>query len=146
MGYRRMLKEAIAQCLGWSGILFALRVLLWRDRVLILVYHNPTPKALDVHLSYLCQHADPIPLADIRGPSSGRPRFVITIDDGHAGNRQLLDVFQTYGIKPTIFVCSQIIGTKRQFWWQFSKEVADQAERLKRRTNGERLRAVEYVR
>jgi peptidoglycan/xylan/chitin deacetylase (PgdA/CDA1 family) len=142
MDYRRIVKEFIALCLVWSGIVTVLRLALWRDRVLILVYHNPTPEAMDSHLSHLRRIADPIRFADIGAPSNGRPRFVVTLDDGHAGNRALRDVFRFHNVKPTIFVCSQIIGTKRQFWWQFSNEIAKRSEKLKRKDNRDRLSTI----
>jgi peptidoglycan/xylan/chitin deacetylase (PgdA/CDA1 family) len=97
---------------------------------------------MSLHLSYLCKIAEPIKFSDVNSPSNGRPRFVITIDDGHAGNRHLVDMFSRYGVTPTIFVCSQIVGTKRQFWWQFSHATAQQCERLKRRSNRDRLAAL----
>jgi peptidoglycan/xylan/chitin deacetylase (PgdA/CDA1 family) len=136
---RRVFKEWLARFLLWSGVLALLRLLIWRDRVLVLVYHNPQPEVMSSHLSYLCKIAEPIMLSELNSPSDGRPRFVITIDDGHAGNRNLVDVFRQYGVVPTIFVCSQIVGTKRQFWWQFSAEIAKQCEELKRRRNRDRL-------
>jgi peptidoglycan/xylan/chitin deacetylase (PgdA/CDA1 family) len=139
---QRVLKEWVARCLSWSGVLALLRVLIWRDRVLVLVYHDPRPEVMRSHLSYLCKIAEPIRFSELSSASNGRPRFVITIDDGHAGNRRLVDVFRQYGVVPTIFVCSQIIGTKRQFWWQFSDQIADQCEQLKRRRNRDRLAAL----
>jgi peptidoglycan/xylan/chitin deacetylase (PgdA/CDA1 family) len=142
MNLKRVLKEWLARCLSWSGVLALLRLLIWRDRILVLVYHNPRPEVMSSHLSYLCKIAKPIRLSELNSPSEGQPRFVITIDDGHAGNRYLVDVFRRYGVVPTIFVCSQIVGTKRQFWWQFSAEIAKQCEGLKRRTNRDRLAAL----
>jgi peptidoglycan/xylan/chitin deacetylase (PgdA/CDA1 family) len=142
MSLERVSKEWLARCLSWSGALALLRLLIWRDRVLVLVYHNPRPEVMSSHLSYLCKIAEPIKFSELNSPPNGRPRFVITIDDGHAGNRHLVDVFRKYGVIPTIFVCSQIVGTKRQFWWQFSDEIADQCERLKRRRNRDRLAAL----
>ena len=142
MGLERVLKDWLARCLWWSGSLALLRFLMWRDRVLVLVYHNPRPEVMSSHLSYLCGIAEPIRFSELGSPSNGRPRFVITIDDGHAGNHQLIDVFRQYGVIPTIFICSQVVGTKRQFWWQFSDEIAARCEQLKRRSNRDRLAAL----
>ena len=142
MVFGRAAKEIVAACVVRSGIASALRVMCWRDRVLILVYHNPTPQVLHLHLSHLCGIADPVELTSVTSPGTGRPRFVITLDDGHAGNRGLVDVCRAHGVRPTIFVCSQIIGTKRQFWWQASKEVTARAETLKRLSNAERKKAM----
>jgi peptidoglycan/xylan/chitin deacetylase (PgdA/CDA1 family) len=137
--FRRLAREAIARCLLWSGIVGAIRLLFWRDRVLILVYHDPKPEVMDSHLRYLCKIAQPIGLSDIHDKSNGRPRFIITIDDGHAGNVQLLEVCKAHGIRPTIFLCSCIVGTRRQFWWRHGQLPAADIERLKRLRNADRL-------
>lgn len=132
-------KEILARCLLWSGIVGAIRLLLWRDRVLIVVYHDPKPEVVHLHLTYLRKIAEPISLSDLDRPSRGRPRVVVTIDDGHIGNRDLLDVFAAHRIRPTIFLCSCIVGTRRQFWWRHSNAVAQRAQQLKRLGNAERL-------
>jgi peptidoglycan/xylan/chitin deacetylase (PgdA/CDA1 family) len=63
---------------------------------------------------------------------------VITLDDGHGGNAALVDVFRRHGVKPTIFLCSDIVGTMRRYWWQ---AVPDEVERqrLKRLPDEQRL-------
>jgi peptidoglycan/xylan/chitin deacetylase (PgdA/CDA1 family) len=135
----RLAREIAARCLLWSGIVGALRLLLWRDRVLVLVYHDPKPEILDLHLRYLRKIAELTALSDVRRKSNGRPRVVITIDDGHVGNFQLLEVFKAHGIRPTIFLCSSIVGTNRQFWWRHGNMPAARVQRLKLLRNGERL-------
>ena len=137
--YRRLTKEIVARCLLWSGIVHAIRLLLWRDRVLILVYHDPKPEVMNSHLTWLRKIAEPISLSDLHRGSNGRPRVVITIDDGHIGNSRLLEVFKAHGVRPTIFLCSCIVGTHRQFWWRHSNGVAEHVEHLKRLRNTERL-------
>jgi peptidoglycan/xylan/chitin deacetylase (PgdA/CDA1 family) len=132
-------KEIIARCLLWSGIVRTIRLLLWRDRVLIIVYHDPKPQVVNSHLTYLRKIAEPISLSQLCGPSHGRPRVIITIDDGHMGNRELLEVFRAHGVRPTIFLCSCIVGTRRQFWWRHSKAVAERVEHFKKLWNPERL-------
>lgn len=139
MSYRQLGKEIIARCLLWSGIIRALRWLLWRDRVLIVVYHDPKPEILDSHLRYLLGIARPIGLSEIYRSSSAGPRVIITIDDGHIGNGRLLEVFKAHGICPTIFLCSSIVGTRRQFWWRHPDVVAANVEHLKRLRNEDRL-------
>ncbi len=139
----RLAKEFVARCLLWSGVIYVLRLVLWRNRVLIVVYHDPQPDALDAHLAYLCRIADPIKLSDFRrSPISRRPRVIITIDDGHAGNARLLDIFRAHGIRPTIFICSGIVATRRQYWWRHSSAVTPHIEQFKRLPNAERLAAL----
>jgi len=43
--------------------------------------------------------------------------LVITFDDGHAANYALLSVIKDYSVPITFFVCSDIVGTNRQFWF-----------------------------
>lgn len=95
-----------------------------RGKVGILVYHNPTPEVLEAHLRYLARRASFITLERLVAALGSDawddlpPRsLVVTVDDGHAGNRALLDVFRRYGVRPTIFVCSQIVTTRRRYWW-----------------------------
>jgi peptidoglycan/xylan/chitin deacetylase (PgdA/CDA1 family) len=139
IAYARLAKEIVARCLLWSGVIYIIRLLFWRDRVLIVVYHDPEPETLDSHLTYLCRIADPIRLSDRCRSSTGRPRVVITVDDGHAGNTRLLDVFRAHGIHPTIFLCSAIVGTHRQYWWRHSDAVSRRFEQLTQLPNAERL-------
>jgi peptidoglycan/xylan/chitin deacetylase (PgdA/CDA1 family) len=106
---------------------------------LILVYHDPKPEVVNAHLAYLRKIAEPISLSDLYCRSNARPRVVITIDDGHVGNRELIEVFRAHGIRPTIFLCSRIVGTRRQFWWLHSKAVAEHVGQFKRLRNTERL-------
>jgi peptidoglycan/xylan/chitin deacetylase (PgdA/CDA1 family) len=132
-------KEALAALIVMTGIARATRAFLWRDRVAILLYHDPHPLTLDRHLSYLREICDIVPLQDVTSPGMGRPRAVITIDDGHAGNAKLLPIFIKHKVRPTIFLCSGIVGGPRRHWWlhPVAKQVG--VERLKRMTNTERL-------
>jgi peptidoglycan/xylan/chitin deacetylase (PgdA/CDA1 family) len=68
-----------------------------------------------------------------------RKALIITYDDGHRSNAALKPVWQTYGVRPTIFLCSGVVGTRRHFWFrhdigststQHLKSVADE-ERLR---------------
>jgi len=138
---RLVLKTVLAYFILWSGIALASRLLLWRDRVLILLYHDPRPEVLDRHLHYLTRIADLISLANLWQPPRlrRRPRALITLDDGHLGNAKLLDVFLKYEVRPTIYICSQIVNTNRQFWWMHPAARTEGIQRLKRLSNRERL-------
>src|SRR5262249_24961985 len=138
---RLVLKTVLAYFILWSGIALASRLLLWRDRVLILLYHDPRPEVLDRHLHYLTRIADLISLANLWQPPRLRRRLraLITLDDGHLGNAKLLDVFLKYEVRPTIYICSQIVNTNRQFWWMHPAARTEGIQRLKRLSNRERL-------
>lgn len=139
MNPKRMVRELMARSLLWSGACAMVRRTFWRDKVAILLYHDPSPESLDRHLSYLATICEIIPLAEIDRPSNGRPRAVITIDDGNAGNAKLLPVFRKHNVRPTIFVCSGVVANQRQFWWQHEGAAREGVARLRRLSNAERL-------
>lgn len=140
---KEIVKEAVAALVIATGIARAARALLWRDRVAILLYHDPDPATLDRHIRYLRGICDLVPLEDITLPGAGRPRAVITLDDGHEGNAKLLPVFVKHQVRPTIFLCSGIVGRPRTHWWLHPGAKEAGIERLKRLTNGQRLAALE---
>jgi peptidoglycan/xylan/chitin deacetylase (PgdA/CDA1 family) len=132
-------KEIMARGLSLSGIAWLSRTFLWRDRVAILLYHDPDPATLDSHLAHLRKICDVIPLASLNEPSKGRPRAVVTFDDGHAGNAALLPIFIKHKVRPTIFLCTQIVGRARRHWWLHPSAEMGGIERLKRLDNSQRL-------
>ncbi|QCP51763.1 polysaccharide deacetylase family protein [Trinickia violacea] len=134
-----LLKELIASFLIASGIAWLTRVLLWRDRTAILLYHDPDPDTLDRHLTYLRTICDLVPLDALAQSSAGRPRAIITLDDGHAGNAALLPIFLKHKVRPTIFLCSRIVGRRRTHWWLHPWAEQAGIERLKRLLNSQRL-------
>ncbi|PTB20221.1 polysaccharide deacetylase [Trinickia symbiotica] len=136
-------KEFVAMLFVLTGVARAARALLWRDRVAILLYHDPDPATLDAHLGYLREMCDFVPLEEARTPGQGRPRAVITLDDGHIGNADLLPVFIKHRVRPTIFLCSGVVGRARTHWWLHPGAKEAGIERLKHMTNTERLAELE---
>jgi peptidoglycan/xylan/chitin deacetylase (PgdA/CDA1 family) len=136
---KRLIRESFSWILRWSGLALAMRTLLWRDRVAVLVYHDPKPSVIDAHLSYLKRVCDLVALSDVQQPGRGRPRAVITLDDGHRGNAALLPVFIKHGIKPTIFICSGVVARPREFWWLNPVAAQKGIERLKRLPDSQRM-------
>ncbi|NIF41893.1 polysaccharide deacetylase family protein [Burkholderia sp. Tr-862] len=136
---KAILKEILSRCVMMFGIDHMVRALLWRDRVAILLYHDPDPATLDRHLTYLRTICDLVPL-DARGlPGNGRPRAAITLDDGLAGNARLLPIFIKHKVRPTIFLCSRIVCRPRRHWWLHPAAERLGVERLKRLANDQRL-------
>lgn len=135
-------REAASLLIRWSGIPALLRNTWARKRVTILNYHDPSPTVFERHLEYLSRRYSFIALdALVDAMSNGSweqlpPKsLVITIDDGMRGNAALLPSIRRYGVRPTIYVCSQIVGTSRRYWWS----VAPDPEALKSVSNDERL-------
>ena len=110
------------------------------------MYHDPKPTVFAKHLDYLSRHWTVISL-DVLVDAIYEKDFsrippksvVITIDDGHVGNIALLPIFKQYRMRPTLFVCTQIINTYRHFWFKIEGQSKTERERLKRLPNVERL-------
>ena len=143
---RNFLKNLIATFVCLSGVPLLVREWICKDRVAILMYHDPKPTAFAKHIAYLSRHYTFISL-DTLVSSIHRKDFpqippksvVITIDDGHAGNFELLPIFKQYHIRPTLYVCTQVVNTHRHFWFKIDGQSKAKKERLKRLSNAERL-------
>ena len=119
-----LIKEILAIAIRFSGIPFLIREVFCRNKVTITMYHDPKPDVFAKHLKYLSKHYHFIALDKLvnalhNGDWSNIPpkSLVITIDDGHAGNYNLLPIFQAHKLIPTIYLCSQIVNTRRHFWF-----------------------------
>jgi peptidoglycan/xylan/chitin deacetylase (PgdA/CDA1 family) len=64
----------------------------------------------------------------------------ITFDDGRRGNVALSELFQRYGLRPALYVCSEPILTTGRFWFL---EPGVDAQALKKVSNQERLALLE---
>lgn len=135
-----IVKELIAFFIRFSGITLLIRRWPARRKASIIVYHDPDPKTLALHLKYLTQNYTVIPLqtlidAILSKDSSAIPPngMVITIDDGHAGNYQLLDLFMRRRIRPTIYVSTHIVGTNRCFWPSIAGKGKDACKKISHR-------------
>jgi peptidoglycan/xylan/chitin deacetylase (PgdA/CDA1 family) len=145
-GWRGVARELTARALRMSGVPSAVRRVHARGSAAVLLYHDPTPQTLAAHLEYLASRftfttLDVVVDAIAAGDWSPVPEraLVLTIDDGHRGNHALLPVFRQFGIRPTIYLCSQVVGTHRKFWFQ---EPIASRQALKKVSNRERLEAL----
>ena len=143
---RNFLKNITAAFVCLSGMLLIIREWVCRHRVAVLVYHDPKPTVFAKHIAYLSRHYTVISLDTLvaavhRKDFSEIPlkSVVITIDDGHAGNIALLPIFKQYRIRPTLYLCTQIIDTHRHFWFKLAGQSKAEKERLKRLPDAERL-------
>ena len=117
-----LLGRCLALMIRRLGVGWIVRNTVARRGVSIVLYHDPRPAQLDAHLEYLCRRYSVIPLSRlVEALHSGRwddipPKsVVINLDDGRAGNFALAELFHRHGVVPTIFLCSQIAGTNRDF-------------------------------
>jgi peptidoglycan/xylan/chitin deacetylase (PgdA/CDA1 family) len=140
-------KRIVFAIVASTGLSSWCRFLRRRGQVTILCYHAPLPAFMDRHLVWLRRHYNIIALQDYlcwrRGEIASLPprALVVTLDDGHASNATLLDVFRRHDVRPTIFLCSDIVGTQRRYWWQAVPDDA-KLQRMKRLPDEERLAAL----
>lgn len=139
----------IWSALRWSGVPYLMREVLQRRKVTILCYHDPDPTTLSQHLTALEERYTFIPLRDYvearRSDSLAtlpRRALVLTLDDGHRGNSQLLEVFRQHAVVATIFLASGIVGTSRRFWWTALPPDGPQADLLKTVPDADRVAAM----
>ncbi len=121
----QLIKEIIGFACRVTGAFALYRILFLKKRAIILIYHSPSREAFERHLAYLSRRFVFITIDNLNAALSRRnfsdlPPFplVVTLDDGHAANYQLLDAFKTHGVKPVIYCCSGIVCTNRRFWWK----------------------------
>lgn len=141
------MKEAFGAFVRWSGLDTALRFLCARRRVTIVVYHDPAPAVLREHLAWYARRysfttLDAVADAMASGRWDSLPHYplVVTLDDGHLGNAKLEPLFREFRVRPTLYLCSRIVGTARPYWWKTAAADRIGAEVLKRLPDPERRR------
>jgi peptidoglycan/xylan/chitin deacetylase (PgdA/CDA1 family) len=115
----------ICGVLRWSGLATLVRKTLGRRRASILLYHDPEPQTLARHLAFLAKKGCTFVSLDalVRAlrenawHSVPNHAVVVTFDDGHRGNAQVVEILRRYGVRPTIYMCSQVVGSSRGFWF-----------------------------
>ena len=112
-----------------------------------LLFHDISALDAEKNFAYLKRHYCIISLSAFvaavqSGASLPRKAVVITFDDGHVSNYELLPVIQRLQIPITIFLCSSVVGTNRHFWFRHSDEVKPQVATMKQLTNRKRLEAL----
>jgi len=137
-------RQLAALALHWSGIPLLVRHTIARRRVTIVLYHDPAPEVLDRHLRYLAKRYSFITLDRLveairdRDASHLPPRsLVVTFDDGHRGNHRLKPIFEKYGVRPTVYLVSRVVATRRRFWFRHVGEA--RSHELMPQPNRERL-------
>lgn len=120
-----MTKWALAfKILRFSGLPLLVRELVQRRRVTILLFHDISREtaartfdclAARYHLLDLQTFIHKCKTHDRRLPPKS---LILTFDDGHIGNYDLLPLLQEKKIPVTIFLCAGIVGTKRHFWFR----------------------------
>lgn len=139
------LVHATCTMIRYSGLPWLIRRRVARRRASVVLYHDPSPASFEAHLAFLSKHyrfisLDTLVDALYAQDWSKVPEYalVITLDDGHARNAELVEIARRYEAHPTIFLCSQVVGTARQFWFNAPPDQAE-VERLKYLPDSQRL-------
>lgn len=118
-----------------------------KKRLTVILYHAVESWLFRRHLEFLRKRYTIISMGDYldyRRNGGGLPDYplVITFDDGHLENYNLLPVLRETGVPVTIFLCSNIVGTRRHFWFKerrrfrHLKNVPDKERLLRLRESG----------
>ena len=145
-GLRQTVKKCAAAIIRWGGCEALVRRTIARGRVGIVVYHDPSPERLEEHLRFLSARYRFLSLIQLStalttGDWSSIPAnaVVVTFDDGHRANRRLLPLFERFGVRPTIYLCSGIVCGDGRFWFRLP---GVDPEPLKSMSSAERARVL----
>ncbi|WP_143155882.1 polysaccharide deacetylase family protein [Cyclobacterium lianum] len=138
---KNLVKKLIFLVLRYTGIPFLIREIWQKNKVTILVFHDPSLAAATKAFDFLSRHYNIIPLSLYleaclsQDPQILPPKaMVITFDDGHRNNYNLLEIFKKHAIFPTIFLCSGIINTNRHYWFLHQQRKLSDSELKKMRS------------
>lgn len=131
------LKHTYLKVLASGQIASFLRRALLRQKIVILMYHEVLEDEKDVEawtvvrssdffwqMEFLKRHFHVISLDEAlcllkKGVSwDGRPKAVVTFDDGYAGNvRYVLPILESLGIPVTVFVATGAVESGSLYWY-----------------------------
>ena len=121
-----LVRNLIFKALRYSGLPLLFREIGQRKKVTIVMFHDLAPDTAARSFAYLAKHYNIIGLNDFlearrQGNASRLPdkALIITLDDGHIRNYELLPVIKKMNIPVTIFLCAGIIDTNRHYWFKF---------------------------
>lgn len=134
-----------------SGLPLLFREWIQRHKVTILLFHDIEPDKAARTFHFLARKYNIIGLnlflEAIRTQNPGllpQKALILTFDDGHKGNYELLPLVKNQQIPITIFLCSGIINTTRHFWFAHAYD-KPKPDNIKRFSNQERLKILEEM-
>jgi len=126
-----ILREIMALLLRATMIPLIIREVFQKRKVTIILYHRIRAPLFREHLAYLSKHYSIVSLdefilakntADMK--SLPHKSLVITFDDGAKETYMLRDAMREYTVPITMFLCSELVGTKRHFWWNHDEKIS----------------------
>lgn len=112
------LGNLLAALIRWSGLAWLVRRSVARRAVSIVLYHDPDPTELDRQLAYLSDRYAIVTMDRavdaIRAGAIGTlppHSLVVNLDDGRARNAELISTFQRHGVRPSVYLVADRVGT-----------------------------------
>lgn len=143
------MNNLVLKSLRYFGFAKLFRFLFQRNQVTILLFHEMDVTTAEKTFNYLSKNYNIIDLNDYIEAHKNKDysrippyALIITFDDGHKGNYDILPVVKKYEIPITIFLCASIIDTHKKFWFRYEKIEKIKSE-LKEKNNRERLAILE---
>lgn len=136
--------KSVFMILRYSGLPFLFRNILQRNMITIIMFHDISKETAERTFTFLMNNYNIIDLneyikaredSNIKIPKKA---LIITFDDGHIRNYDMLPILKKYDLPITIFLCSSIVNTKRHYWFKYRHKSIIKSE-LKQKTNKERL-------
>ena len=147
---RAVKRDVVFKILRYSGMSFLFREVIHRSQVTVLLFHDISREKAKRAFGFLNRTYNVIRLSTfVERCRSGCTDFppkslILTFDDGHIGNKELLPLIKEKKIPVTIFLCAGVIDTRRHFWCsQCSPPYA--VSQLQRLPNAERLRLLQSI-
>ncbi len=137
--------KIVFKLLRYSGLPFLFRELIQRNKVTIMMFHDVDKKVAHQSFQYLSRYYNIIPLQQFQQALEAKsteqlPKkaMVITFDDGHKQNFDIVPILDKFQVPATIFLCSGIINTHRHYWFK-ANSTGSPTDELKKLTNQQRL-------
>ena len=122
------------------------REIIQKNKVTILLFHDIEKDAALKCFQYLSKKYNIISLNEFINAVEMYDRkkiphkaLILTFDDGHINNYEILPLIKEYNLPITIFLCSSLVGTNRHFWFKFNEQLTFKFN-LKQKSNSERVK------
>jgi peptidoglycan/xylan/chitin deacetylase (PgdA/CDA1 family) len=116
--------QFIYKLLRYTFIHLFFREIIQKNKISILLFHNINQETAVKVFTYLKNHYNIISLQEYITALKSSDNtiipyktMIITFDDGYAENYHLLPILEKLQIPVTFFICSAVVGSNRQFWF-----------------------------
>ncbi len=128
------IKKILFRVLWFTGIPQLIRHTFQKDAFTIIGYHKIDRETFRKHIKILKKYYTVTPLKNFIDSCKDAKHYslIITFDDGHAKNYHILEIVKEERIPITVFLCTDIIDTKRHFWFEenFNKKLINYMKKI----------------